>query len=41
LHAAENPLIRTPHLDALARDGTRFSANITLNLVCRPRAPRY
>lgn len=32
----ENPNIRTPHLDRLARDGTRFSANITPNLVCQP-----
>src|SRR5262245_57139454 len=32
----ENPLIRTPHVDALARDGTRFSTNITPNLVCQP-----
>lgn len=32
----ENPHIRTPHIDALARDGTRFSACITPNLVCQP-----
>ena len=32
----ENPLIRTPHLDGLARAGTRFAANITPNLVCQP-----
>jgi len=32
----ENPRIRTPHIDRLARDGTRFSANITPNLVCQP-----
>jgi arylsulfatase A-like enzyme len=32
----ENPHIRTPHLDRLARDGTRFSACITPNLVCQP-----
>lgn len=32
----ENPDIRTPHIDALARAGTRFSANITPNLVCQP-----
>lgn len=32
----ENPHIRTPHLDALARRGTRFSACITPNLVCQP-----
>lgn len=28
--------VRTPHLDALARDGTRFSACITPNVVCQP-----
>lgn len=32
----ENPEIRTPHLDQLARDGTRFSACMTPNLVCQP-----
>jgi arylsulfatase A-like enzyme len=32
----ENPALRTPHLDRLARDGTRFSACITPNLVCQP-----
>jgi arylsulfatase A-like enzyme len=32
----ENPDIKTPHLDRLARDGTRFTANITPNLVCQP-----
>lgn len=32
----ENPSIRTPHLDRLAREGTRFSACITPNLVCQP-----
>ncbi len=32
----ENPHIRTPHLDMLARQGTRFSACITPNLVCQP-----
>lgn len=32
----ENPNIRTPHIDRLAREGTRFSANITPNLVCQP-----
>ena len=32
----ENPFIRTPHIDRLARDGTRFSACITPNLVCQP-----
>ncbi len=28
--------IKTPHLDAMARSGTRFSACITPNLVCQP-----
>jgi arylsulfatase A-like enzyme len=32
----ENPDIRTPHIDRLAREGTRFSACITPNLVCQP-----
>ena len=32
----ERPEIKTPHLDRLARDGTRFSACITPNLVCQP-----
>lgn len=32
----EGRRIRTPHLDALARDGTRFSACITPNVVCQP-----
>ncbi|MCP5267204.1 MAG: sulfatase-like hydrolase/transferase [Burkholderiaceae bacterium] len=32
----ENPHIRTPHLDRLASQGTRFSACITPNLVCQP-----
>jgi arylsulfatase A-like enzyme len=32
----ENPHIKTPHIDALARAGTRFSACITPNLVCQP-----
>jgi arylsulfatase A-like enzyme len=32
----ENPHIRTPHIDRLARRGTRFSACITPNLVCQP-----
>src|SRR5690606_808875 len=32
----ENPAIRTPHIDRLAREGTRFSACITPNLVCQP-----
>lgn len=32
----ENPNIKTPHIDSLAREGTRFSACITPNLVCQP-----
>jgi len=32
----ENAHIKTPHLDRLAREGTRFSACITPNLVCQP-----
>jgi arylsulfatase A-like enzyme len=32
----ENPHIRTPHIDRLAREGTRFSACVTPNLVCQP-----
>jgi arylsulfatase A-like enzyme len=32
----EGRKVRTPHLDALAREGTRFAACITPNLVCQP-----
>ncbi len=32
----ENPDIRTPHIDRLAREGTRFASCITPNLVCQP-----
>ena len=32
----EGRRIKTPHLDAMARAGTRFSACITPNLVCQP-----
>ena len=32
----EGRKISTPHLDELARDGTRFSACITPNAVCQP-----
>jgi arylsulfatase A-like enzyme len=32
----ENPAIKTPHIDRLAREGTRFAACITPNLVCQP-----
>ena len=28
--------VKTPHLDAMARAGTRFEAAITPNLVCQP-----
>jgi arylsulfatase A-like enzyme len=32
----ENPNIKTPHIDRIAREGTRFAACITPNLVCQP-----
>ena len=32
----ENKNLKTPHIDRLAREGTRFSACITPNLVCQP-----
>ena len=32
----ENPEIKTPHLDALAKRGTRFSHCITPSVVCQP-----
>jgi len=32
----ENPAVKTPHLDRLAREGTRFASCITPNLVCQP-----
>jgi len=32
----ENPAVKTPHVDRLAREGTRFSSCITPNLVCQP-----
>lgn len=32
----EGRKVKTPHLDRLARDGTRFSACITPNVVCQP-----
>ena len=32
----ERPEVKTPHLDRLALDGTRFNACITPNLVCQP-----
>jgi len=32
----ENPQIKTPHIDLLATQGTRFAACITPNLVCQP-----
>ena len=32
----EGRKVKTPHLDEMARNGTRFSAAITPNLVCQP-----
>src|SRR6185503_12305440 len=32
----EGRRVKTPHLDMLAREGTRFSACITPNMVCQP-----
>lgn len=32
----ENPQVRTPHIDRLARHGTRFTRCFTPNLVCQP-----
>jgi len=32
----EGRSVKTPHLDGLARDGTRFSACIAPNLICQP-----
>jgi arylsulfatase A-like enzyme len=32
----ENQHIKTPHIDALATQGTRFAACVTPNLVCQP-----
>jgi arylsulfatase A-like enzyme len=31
-----NPLVRTPHLDALAADGTVFTRHFTANPICSP-----
>ncbi len=36
LGAAGNPLIRTPHLDRLSREGTRFETTVTPCPVCVP-----
>ena len=36
LGAYGNPQVKTPHLDHMARSGTRFRACITPNLVCQP-----
>jgi len=36
IHAAGNPVIRTPHLDRLVREGTRFAAAYTPSPVCVP-----
>ena len=32
----EGRKVKTPHLDQLAQDGTRFSTCITPNVVCQP-----
>jgi arylsulfatase A-like enzyme len=32
----EGRMVKTPHLDQMAREGTRFSACITPNVVCQP-----
>src|SRR3954447_23752364 len=32
----EGRRVKTPHLDEMARDGTRFSACIAPNLICQP-----
>lgn len=32
----EGCVVKTPHIDRLAREGTRFSACLTPNLVCQP-----
>ena len=32
----ENRHLKTPHIDALATQGTRFAACVTPNLVCQP-----
>ena len=32
----ENKNIKTPHIDRIAREGTRFASCITPNLVCQP-----
>jgi arylsulfatase A-like enzyme len=32
----ENPHLKTPHIDLLAQQGTRFAACVTPNLVCQP-----
>ncbi len=34
--ALENPLVRTPHLDALRADGVTFAQNYAANPVCAP-----
>jgi arylsulfatase len=36
IHAAGNPVIKTPHLDRLVREGTRFSSAYTASPVCVP-----
>ena len=32
----ENPIIRTPHLTALRKDGVTFTQNYAVNPVCAP-----
>ena len=32
----EGRMVKTPHLDLMAREGTRFAACITPNLICQP-----
>ena len=36
----EGRKVKTPHLDGMARDGTRFSSCITPNVVCQPSRRR-
>ncbi|MEY3389302.1 MAG: hypothetical protein RLZ74_908, partial [Actinomycetota bacterium] len=42
LSCAEHPLVRTPHLDALAAQGVRFARHYTQSTPCAPgRAGLY
>ncbi|MGH9668467.1 MAG: sulfatase-like hydrolase/transferase, partial [Bryobacteraceae bacterium] len=36
LGAAGHPVVKTPHLDRLAREGTRFASTYTVSPVCSP-----